>query len=490
MEDFSPNPLLWACSIVLAVGILGYVYIIPHSHKLDHIPTVGSSSLLGSYWSALKFVNNGFQTVQQGFDQYQTGVFKISTLIGWTVILNPSHIDEVAKLPIDVMSFQDAMIQVEYTLGPEFYHNPYHVTMIRIQFNRNLSALLSDMRDEMIVTLGEILDLKPNEWKSVPVAETTQILISRMFNRIMVGLPLCRDPDWLDLTMKVTIAVIIEGLLIGLFPDFMAPLAAKFITKTSLRVRRGAKHLDDIIRDRQRYMQECGEEWADKPNDILQWCLDHGEETTVPLLSTRLLGFAFVSMLAFAKVLCVLAKNPQYVQPLREEVKMAINEHGWTKGGIAEMRKVDSFIKETLRFQGGSAYRVERKTRTDVTLSDGTFLPKGTHVAFASHAIEHDGRNYENPDIFKPFRFVDLQDKCGDPSRYQLASLSHDSLLFGLGKSACPGRFLAAMIQKALLAHVLVTYDLKPEHLPESRPINGVVRTSRSSKILFRKRLD
>ncbi|KAL4068714.1 cytochrome P450, partial [Scleroderma yunnanense] len=460
---------------------------------LDHIPTVGSSSLLGSYWSAFKFVSSGFKIVQQGFDQYQTGVFKVSTLTGWMVVLNPNHMDEVAKLPVDVMSFHDAihhLVKPEYTFGPELHHNPYHTAIARTRFNRNLSVLLSDMRDEMIVTLDEMLDLKPNEWKSVPVVKTIQGLVSRMFNRIMVGLPLCRDPDWLDLTMQVTISVVIEGFLIGIFPDFMAPLAAKFITKTSSRVKRGVKHLDEIIKVRLRYMQECGEEWADRPNDILQWCLDHGEETTAPLLSTRLLGFAFASMLVFSKVLCILAKNPEYVQPLREEAEIAINEHGWTKDGIAQMRKIDSFIKEALRFEGNSVYRAERVTRTDVTLSDGTFLPKGTNIAFASHSIEHDGGNYENPDVFEPFRFVDLQDKCGDPSRYQLTSLSHDSLLFGLGKSACPGRFLAAMILKALLAHVLVTYDLKPEHLPESRFINGVVITPPSAKILFRKRLN
>ena len=79
---------------------------------------------------------------------------------------------------------------------------------------------------------------------------------------------------------------------------------------------------------------------------------------------------------------------------------------------------------------------VQRKTTKDVTLSDGTFLPQGTHVAVPAYAIEHDHHNYENPFSFEPFRFVDLQDKCGDLSKYQLISVSHDSLMFGFGKSA------------------------------------------------------
>jgi len=131
---------------------------------------------------------------------------------------------------------------------------------------------------------------------------------------------------------------------------------------------------------------------------------------------------------------------------------MTIDAHGWTREGIAQMRRVDSFIKETLRFEGTTAcvyfphtlliyltsllVSVQRKTLKNVTLSDGTFLPQGTRVAFASYAIEHDHHNYENPFAFEPFRFVDLQDKCGDPSKYQFTSLSHDSLGFGLGKLA------------------------------------------------------
>ena len=42
---------------------------LPSFGELDHIPTVGSSGLLGSYWSAIRFVTNGMQIVQEGFDK-------------------------------------------------------------------------------------------------------------------------------------------------------------------------------------------------------------------------------------------------------------------------------------------------------------------------------------------------------------------------------------------------------------------------------------
>ena len=54
----------------------------------------------------------------------------------------------------------------------------------------------------------------------------------------------------------------------------------------------------------------------------------------------------------FTQALYNLAVNPQYVRPLREEVEAAIEKYGWTKEGIAAMRRIDSFLMETLRLEG------------------------------------------------------------------------------------------------------------------------------------------
>jgi hypothetical protein len=50
-----------------------------------------------------------------------------------------------------------------------------------------------------------------------------------------------------------------------------------------------------------------------------------------------------------------LAAHPEHVAPLREEVTEVVNQHGWTKAALSKMRKVDSFLKESARFEGISA---------------------------------------------------------------------------------------------------------------------------------------
>jgi hypothetical protein len=53
-----------------------------------------------------------------------------------------------------------------------------------------------------------------------------------------------------------------------------------------------------------------------------------------------------------AQILCRLVSNPEYIEPLRQEVEAVIAEEGWTKAGIDKMRKLDSFLREIQRTEG------------------------------------------------------------------------------------------------------------------------------------------
>ena len=44
-----------------------------------------------------------------------------------------------------------------------------------------------------------------------------------------------------------------------------------------------------------------------------------------------------------------LLSNPEYIEPLRREIEVAVAEEGWTKAGLDKMYKVDSFLRETQR---------------------------------------------------------------------------------------------------------------------------------------------
>ena len=120
------------------------------------------------------------------------------------------------------------------------------------------------------------------------------------------------------------------------------------------------------------------------------------------------------------------------------------------------MRKLDSFLREAQRVNSFSSSKghppnskvssdshlpvtMERKALKDFTFSDGTFIPKGTHVAVAVHPVHIDGKIYEDPLSFKPFRFAEAHEGVDDASyaiNNQLSTTSLQYLLFGHGKHA------------------------------------------------------
>ena len=93
------------------------------------------------------------------------------------------------------------------------------------------------------------------------------------------------------------------------------------------------------------------------------------------------------------------------MEPLREEVDYVIAREGWTKTSIQKLKKTDSFIRESLRLNGldsrkfvlsdssGVAFisnnlvSLGRRALKDITLSDGTFVPKGSVLVAASEYI-------------------------------------------------------------------------------------------------------
>ncbi|KAI6145373.1 cytochrome P450 [Pisolithus tinctorius] len=490
---FSSN-LLWVAGVTLVAAC---VYRASEFRNLDHIPSVGSSSLLGSYWTAIKFHRSGSKIVQEGYNKHKAAAFKVPTLGHWVVVLNRNHLGDIIRTSDKELSFHVALedfIKTKYTFGPQIMGDAYQNAIVKSRLTHNLSTIISDVADEIAAALDKTLNLTENEWKCLPVLETVEKVVCRAGNRIFVGYPLCRDPDWIELNMQLTNAIIKEGLILSLFPKFMLPLAARLVTKTTNRDRRGARHLAPIIIERLKHMKEHGKKWNDKPDDFLQWCLDEGKETSADLLAARILVINFAATHTtsntFAQTLYCLAANPQYIQPLREEVQTIIGEDGWTKEALAKLRKAESFIKETQRFEGNASLGVMRRALKDITLSDGTFIPTGTYVCVASHAIHHDPCVYEDPEVFDPYRYIKLQEKQGDSSRYQLVTIGPEWLMFGIGKAACPGRFFAAMMLKLMFAHIILSYDLKLGDIsyPASVCIGPAIAANPSAKIMLRRR--
>jgi cytochrome P450 len=80
---------------------------------------------------------------------------------------------------------------------------------------------------------------------------------------------------------------------------------------------------------------------------------------------------------------------------------------------------------------------IDRTPMKDITLADGTLLPKGAFVSIAMGPLMRDKDIYgEDADKFDPFRFSDRRSQEGGENRNQLVMINSEFLAFGMGKRA------------------------------------------------------
>lgn len=468
-------------SLVSVFAIFTTLYLASSMYKawvarveLSKIPTIGPSGVLTSYFGAYKAFWNSREMIQEGYNQCRGGAFKIPGLFQWTVVVSgPKMVDDLRKAKDDQVSFLDAVgesIQVEHTIGWEVHHDPYHVGIVRSALTRSLVERFPDVQDEIVTAFTEHIPATEG-WTNVLALPTIMKIVCRTSNRLFVGLPLCRNSDYCSLNIDFTIDVIKAAHIINLFPNILKPLAGRLFSNVPTTIKRATRHLRPIIEERMLQERKYGKDWPGKPNDYLTWLLDiaDGPQRTVRDLTIRVLALNFAAIhttsMAFTQVLFDLAAYPYHVSALREEVEAVIKEEGLTKMSLHKMRKLDSFIKESQRLGGNGALTMQRKILQNFTFSDGIVIPKGHLVAVANLPMHLDEENYSDPNKFDGFRFAHLRDSEVDGfSKHQMISLGLDYIVFGNGRHACPGRFFAVNELKALLAHVLLTYDVAFEN--------------------------
>jgi len=283
-----------------------------------------------------------------------------------------------------------------------------------------------------------------------------------------------------------------------MFPKPFRHIVSRMLSSLPSQIRQEIEFIRPMVEERFAKMEEFGDDWDDKPNDMLMWLMEEakGVERSLEGLARRLLLVNFAGIhatsLTFTQALYRLLGNPQYIEPLRQEVEAVIAEEGWTKAGMDKMHKIDSFLRETQRLDGLASLVMSRLVLRPFTFSNGMTIPAGTLVSIPASAAHTDERTFPNPNEFDGFRFSMLREGEEDAvtGRYQAIHTSKEQLSFGLGRHTCPGRFFAVNEVKALLAHIVVTYDFKFEEGKGAPPdlCIGAARIPGSANVLFRVR--
>lgn len=131
-------------------------------------------------------------------------------------------------------------------------------------------------------------------------------VVCRATNRTIVGLPLCRNPDYLELTTQFAADVVTMSSILRLVPPFLRPIINHLFTKLPQRLQRGMKHLKPIIDSRREEQEKIGNGY-EKPLDFLSWLMEaaQGEEQTIENLTRRVLVVNFAAITRLRCHLCM-----------------------------------------------------------------------------------------------------------------------------------------------------------------------------------------
>lgn len=284
------------------------------------------------------------------------------------------------------------------------------------------------------------------------------------------------------LPLLMSLAVFISLVVLRLFPMWLHGFLCMFLPSAyrgASYIRRAKKLLvPEIMRRRE---ESAAEKKSADSNNLLSWMMEIANESEsnpsdlAHLEVVMSLASIHTSQMNAVHVLYDLASYPEYVTPLRDEIIQLVKEDGewtnWQKPAFSKLKKLDSFMRESQRFNPPSLLSYHRVMLQKHVLSDGFVLPRGSHISMPVNAIQNDPMTTPSPEIFDGFRYYKLRQKEGEGHLHQFITTQNNILNFGHGAFACPGRFFASLEIKNILVRLIMDYDWR---LPEGqgRPDN------------------
>ncbi|KAK7418724.1 hypothetical protein QQX98_003742 [Neonectria punicea] len=421
--------------------------------------------------------------ISGGYEKFKTSIFQVRKLGTDIVIIPPNYIDEVRKLSQDNTRSVEPFINDfagEYTRGMVFLQSDLQNRVIQQKLTPKLASLTTVMKEELDLAFSlELPDLNDDEWVKVDIAAVFVRIISRISARVFLGPEDCRNEEWLATTAEYSESLFITGFVLRVFPHFLRPLVAPLLPsyRTLLRnVSSGRRIICGIIRSREAQLKAS----SGTHQDILQWMMDSasGREKRPENLAQRMLILSLASIhttaMTMTHAMYDLCAHPEYLEPLQEEMNEVLTNGGWQKTTLNRLHKLDSFLKESQRFNPVFLLTFNRIYHKAMKLSDGTHLPSGTRIAVPSHAMLQDPVHVPGqspPTEFDAFRYSKIRETSESAQKFLFSMTDSSNMAFGYGKYACPGRFYASNEMKLVLANLILRYEFK---LPDgaARPRN------------------
>ncbi|GLB06074.1 hypothetical protein AtubIFM57258_001370 [Aspergillus tubingensis] len=420
---------------------------------------------IGGLGSLKRFFKDAHGLIRTGLSQ--GSAFYLYSEFGPKIVLAPKHADDFRTHP--ALSLLDAIAEEFHSqirgFDP-FNQDPALVTdVLRTKLTPKLDKLARPLSEDTRRALGEMFTDDP-DWHDLELKPNVASLISRLTSRVFLGEKLYRNPNWHRVTADYAVHTFMSALFLRMFPRCTRPYVASilpFCRKIRNEIKEAEDMITPVVEERRSAKQEAIREGKEPEHfeDMIQWMEECARGRPYdPTLAQITLSLAAIHTTSdlLTQTLFYLAEREDVITALRHEVVTVLQNDGWTKSTFNDLKLMDSVLKESQRLKPHTGMR--RFAQEDVTLSDGTVLPKGTISVLTSES-NWDPTIYPEPETFDAYRFLKLRETPGFETVAQAVTTSPQHLAFGLGKHACPGRYFAIALLKIILCHIILEYDFK-----------------------------
>jgi cytochrome P450 len=285
-----------------------------------------------------------------------------------------------------------------------------------------------------------------DDWTAININRKLLRIVALVSGRVFIGTELSRSEEYLDAAINYTLELMEARRAV----DHVRPLLRPFVAtrlpevrKLDERLAQADRILRPVVAARQQ-MQDGG----DRPDDMLQWIMNDQSkfrQYSTEELARLQLGLTFAAIhtttLTATNAFYNIAAYPQYLPELRDEIRSVLAESDgvFTSTALQAMKKLDSFLKETMRLDPAGASSFQRKVKKTFTLSNGQVIPAGVVIEVPAAAISRDPAVFPDPEKFDPWRFARLREQAraaGEieaSAQNQFVSVNPNLLTVGLG---------------------------------------------------------
>ena len=419
--------------------------------------------------NAFKFVENPIPILSDFLDEFgDTFYFYAGAMQKSLVTTNPKVIQHV--LQKNHRNYRKSAIQTEQLAsyagnGLLTSDGPYWLQQRRLiqpGFHRNKIASLADILNEVIEQsfdeLDELVKTKqPFDFAHFMMEVTFKSVAKSLFSSSVSDEELNTLAENLTKIQEFFIREVRQPYLTWYFQ-------LSGMQKAHIHLAEESKQIIQRIIDERRATNSSHD-------DLLDMLLSSRyEDTGEGMTDQQLLDEAIIifvaghetSANALAWFFYLIARHPNELEKIKEEVQSVICNNTPTFSDLPKMEYTKWCIEETMRLYP-PAWITDRVTVEDDEV-DGISIPKGTVIAAFIYGTHHSEALWDNPEQFIPERFS-KENKKERPS--------YAYLPFGGGPRLCIGNNFAMMEMQLVVIRLLQRYrfELVKEHKVEIQPM-------------------